>query len=237
MLFCPTLYYPVLSAHTILHLLHQVHILDAVNGICEARTKIIWPKFRDWTCNGQRRCIGSWKRQDLPTYLMCWIFARLLLSYLQLSAQDSVPVQTQITLPEHCKQNGCDNRHGLFICLTSQLLLQKLIPPQLIKKVPTVYGTWRFITVSTTARHLSLSWATSIQSSTWSFIYGVHIMGHPVMLCYPHLGTSLGTTTTLRAGRMGIESRWRPGFPPPSRPTLGPTQPSRTRGTGSPFRW
>jgi len=35
---------------------------------------------------------------------------------------------------------------------------------QLVKKFPVFYGTWRFITAFTSARHLSLSWATSIQS-------------------------------------------------------------------------
>ena len=46
----------------------------------------------------------------------------------------------------------------------STVLLQKLSVSQLVKKFPTFYGTRRFITAFTTARHLSLSWATSIQS-------------------------------------------------------------------------
>jgi hypothetical protein len=35
---------------------------------------------------------------------------------------------------------------------------------QLTKKFPAFYGTRRFFTVLTSARHLSLSWANSIQS-------------------------------------------------------------------------
>jgi hypothetical protein len=35
---------------------------------------------------------------------------------------------------------------------------------QLVKKFPAFYGTRKFITVLTSARHLSLSWANSIQS-------------------------------------------------------------------------
>jgi hypothetical protein len=35
---------------------------------------------------------------------------------------------------------------------------------QLVKKFPAFYGTRRFVTVLTSARHLSLSWANSIQS-------------------------------------------------------------------------
>ena len=36
---------------------------------------------------------------------------------------------------------------------------------QLVEKFPTFYGTRRFITAFTNARHLSLSWASSIQST------------------------------------------------------------------------
>jgi len=44
------------------------------------------------------------------------------------------------------------------------VLTEKPTGFQLLKKFPAFYGTWRFITVLTSARHLSLSWATSIQS-------------------------------------------------------------------------
>ena len=43
-------------------------------------------------------------------------------------------------------------------------VLEKLTGSQLVKKFPTFYGTLRLITALTSARHLSLSWATSIQS-------------------------------------------------------------------------
>jgi len=58
----------------------------------------------------------------------------------------------------------------------SRVLLEKLTGLQLFKKFPAFYGTRRFITVFTSARHLSLSWASSIQSipphptSWWSFL-------------------------------------------------------------------
>ena len=57
----------------------------------------------------------------------------------------------------------------------SRVLLEKLIGFQLVKKFPTFYGTRRFITAFTSARHLSLSWASSIQSipphpTHWRFI-------------------------------------------------------------------
>ena len=47
----------------------------------------------------------------------------------------------------------------------SRVLLEKITNLQLVKKLPEFYGTRRFITALTSARHLSLSWASSIQST------------------------------------------------------------------------
>ena len=47
----------------------------------------------------------------------------------------------------------------------SRVLLEKLASLQLVKKFPAFYGTQRFLTAFTSARHLSLSWASPIQSS------------------------------------------------------------------------
>jgi hypothetical protein len=46
-----------------------------------------------------------------------------------------------------------------------RVLLEKLTGLQLVKKFPTFYGTRRFITALTSVRHLSLSWASPIQST------------------------------------------------------------------------
>jgi len=46
----------------------------------------------------------------------------------------------------------------------SRALLEKPTGLQLVNKFPAFYETRRFITAFTTARHLSLSWASSIQS-------------------------------------------------------------------------
>ena len=45
-----------------------------------------------------------------------------------------------------------------------RVLLEKLTGLQLVKKFPAFHGTRRFITALTIVRHLSLSWANSIQS-------------------------------------------------------------------------
>ena len=50
-----------------------------------------------------------------------------------------------------------------FLAPWSRDLLEKLTGLQLVKKFPAFYGTRRFITAFTRARHLSLSWARSIQ--------------------------------------------------------------------------
>jgi hypothetical protein len=46
----------------------------------------------------------------------------------------------------------------------SKVLLEKLTSFQLVKKFPAFYGTQRFITTFTNAHHLSLSWASLIQT-------------------------------------------------------------------------
>jgi len=58
----------------------------------------------------------------------------------------------------------------LVHCLTKNCLLRYLLTPeqlnalQLVKKFPPFHGTRRFITALTNVRHLSLSWASPIQS-------------------------------------------------------------------------
>jgi len=47
----------------------------------------------------------------------------------------------------------------------SKQSLEKLIVAQLVQKSPTFYGSWRFITVFTRARHWYPSWARWILST------------------------------------------------------------------------
>ena len=55
----------------------------------------------------------------------------------------------------------------LYYLLTPwcRVLLEKLTGLQLVKKFPAFHGTRRFITALTSVRHLSLSWASPIQST------------------------------------------------------------------------
>jgi hypothetical protein len=62
--------------------------------------------------------------------------------------------------------------------------LEKLTGFQIVKKFPAFYGSWRFITALTSARHLSLSWASSIQSilphpTSWRFTLTLSSHLHP----------------------------------------------------------
>ena len=80
-----------------------------------------------------------------------------------------------------CSLTSC-HRAGLSVYVDTSLtkklsswrlvFRQKLIVPQLVKKLPAFCVTWKFITMFTTAHHLSLSWARSIPS----------IPSHPVSL-------------------------------------------------------
>ena len=66
--------------------------------------------------------------------------------------------------------NTPTNAHILTYLLTylltpwCRVLLEKLTGFQLVKKFPAFHGTRRFITALTSVRHLSLSWASPIQS-------------------------------------------------------------------------
>ena len=61
----------------------------------------------------------------------------------------------------------CFNTYLLTYLLTawSRVLLEKLTGSTASQEIPRIFGTPRFFTVLTSARHLSLSWANSIQSS------------------------------------------------------------------------
>ena len=70
----------------------------------------------------------------------------------------------------------------------STVLLEKLTGFQLVKKFPAFYGTRLFITALKSARHLSLSWARSIQSkpphpTSWRSIL---LLSSHLRLCLPN---------------------------------------------------
>ena len=61
-------------------------------------------------------------------------------------------------------RNGWLNRMHQLLTPWCRVLLEKLTGLQLVKKFPAFHGTRRFITALTSVRHVSLSWASPIQS-------------------------------------------------------------------------
>ena len=70
----------------------------------------------------------------------------------------------------HCMLDTYGYKHTFTICNTylltpwCRVLLEKLTGLQLVKKFPAFHGTRKFITALTSVSHLSLSWASPIQS-------------------------------------------------------------------------
>ena len=97
-----------------------------------------------------------------------------------------------------------------LLTLWCWVLLEKLTGLQLVKTFPAFHGTRRFITALTSVRHLSLSWASPIQSiyphpTSWkSFLISTHLClslpsglfssGFPTKTLYTPLSSSIRTT-------------------------------------------
>ena len=109
---------------------------------------------------------------------------------------------------------------GLYLLTAgSTVLIEEQTVPQLVKKLPAFYGTRRFSTAFTSARHLSLSWASSIQSipthpTSWKsfFIFSYLLrLGLPSCLFpsdFPHqtLNTPLLSPYVLRTPLLSLFS-------------------------------
>jgi hypothetical protein len=76
-----------------------------------------------------------------------------------------------------------DSYSGFSMTPRSRVILDKLTVPQLVKKYPTFYVTWTFITIFITTCHLSLSWARYIQTMTSHPISLRSILILPYFLC------------------------------------------------------
>ena len=101
-------------------------------------------------------------------------------TYFFLIISRSVFLRVRNVWDKSCREN--QNTHFVLNCIfsrkswclwdtylltpRSRVLLEKLTGLQLVKKLPTFYGNRRFITAFTNARHLSLSWASLIQSTS-----------------------------------------------------------------------
>ena len=68
------------------------------------------------------------------------------------------------SISSRCKKLHHVGSHPTLLTQWCRVLLEKLTGLQLVKKHSAFHGTWRFITALTSVRHLSLSWASPIQS-------------------------------------------------------------------------
>ena len=111
---------------------------------------------------------------------------------------------------------GCGFLFLLTYLLTpwSRVFLEKLTCFQLVKKLPEFYGTRRFITAVTNARHLSLSWASSTQSipphpTSWRSVF---FSGRPTrLMCLDSILLIYGCKTGLQLSPLDgepVESVW-----------------------------
>ena len=90
---------------------------------------------------------------------------------------NSFPSGTYLTpIINFCSFSSKCLKHSTYLLTPcSRVLLEKLIGSQKVKKFPAFYGTWRFITIITSACHLSLS--LKHNTLTKSCLY-VHVLTH-----------------------------------------------------------
>ena len=101
--------------------------------------------------------------------------------------------------------------HGSTTCITCKffntyllhgaVLLEQLTGLQLVKKFPAFHGTRRFITALTRVRHLSPSWASSIQST-----YPHPTSWRPVLIKFFNIHRDIIPSTT-RFSKWPLSSR------------------------------
>ena len=102
-----------------------------------------------------------------PYYVYYCTKAEAATTRLPTGEKEHVKYQVARDLQELYKPNNRKyTGNGTFYLLTPwcRFLLEKLTSLQLVKKFPAFHGTRRFITALTSVRHLSLSWASPIQS-------------------------------------------------------------------------
>ena len=93
-----------------------------------------------------------------------------------------LPLPSMLFLKDYntiiCCSSQSNQQHHYLLTPWNRVLLEKLTGFQLVKKFPAFYETQRFIAAFTSARHLSLFWASSIQSipphpTSWRSIYAL----------------------------------------------------------------
>jgi hypothetical protein len=115
-------------------------------------------KERDRVCVGARVCplFGYWKRAN----------AQYLNSVVKYSDDLDIYIFSRITdchLWHTARSSEGLEMYSYLLTPWSRVLLEKLTSFTASQEIPRIYGTRKFITVFKSVRHLSLSWARSIQ--------------------------------------------------------------------------
>ena len=132
--------------------------------------------------NGLWNCDSLGKGNTLPSQFHILICQSFVLRWQMITISEAyIPIRLSVwkygyfvrkcylPLGSWLRQGRYSSNQGrsLFTYLLTpwcRVLLEKLTGLQLVKKFPTFHGTRKFITALTTVRHLSLSWASPIQS-------------------------------------------------------------------------
>ena len=115
----------------------------------------------------------------------------------------SSPSHSPTNLPTHPLTHPLTHTLTHSLIPHSTVLLQKLTGSQPVKKFLTFHGTRRFITAFTSARHLSLSWASSIQSTLPNPTFRKSIL---ILSSYLRLGLPSGSPSPRHGASSGC--RW-----------------------------
>ena len=94
--------------------------------------------------------------------------------------------------PQSLNNDSCNKTNEMLLLtylLTPRcrVLLKKLTGLQLVNKFPAFHGTRRFITALTSVRHLSLSWASPIQSIYSQFYKHTAILNYKDTVIFNYL--------------------------------------------------
>jgi hypothetical protein len=92
--------------------------------------------------------------------IFCWNF----ISFLLIGLYWPLEYNSHLRSAKHLSIKSGFHTMSILHTPWSRILLEKLTCSQLVKKFPSFYRTQRFITTLTSACHLFISWARSIQS-------------------------------------------------------------------------
>ena len=120
---------------------------------------------------------------------------------------DDAEILSQSTNSRHCVEYQVQLPCTNLLTPRCRVLLEKLTCLQLVKKFPEFHGTRRFITALTSVRHLSLSWASPIQS-----IYPHSTSWRSILILSTHL--RLGLPSGLLPSGFPTKTLYTPLFSP-----------------------